>query len=304
MQVRKQLVPEKYRRVSAGVNTLRSITVHETGNTGKGADAGAHANLQARGNSRSASWHESVDDTEAVISYEPTARCWHSGKPVGNNTSYSIEICVNSDGDRVAAVRNAARRVRTLLDQFDLPLEAVVQHHRWTGKNCPTRLRAGADGIDWAEFLELVRDGVPDGPVAVPQPQPTPAPTEPTPTPVPSPTPAPSPMPSAYPVLVVDGDLGPVTVRALQTLLAREGRYAGAVDGSWGPMTSSAAQSWLAGLGFYRGRIDGSWGSMSRTALQQFLARKGLDVGPADGVQGPRTVRALQTYLNDQRRYL
>lgn len=302
MQVRKQLVPEKHRLVNSGTNPITSITVHETGNTGKGADAAAHAKLQERGNSRNASWHETVDDTEAVISYPATARCRHAGTAAGNNTSYSLEICVNSDGDFEQAVRNAARRVRALLEEHDLPLSAVVQHHRWSKKNCPTRLRAGGHGIDWSEFIELVRDGVPDGPIGVVRPDPVAVPQQPI--AVPRPTPSAPAAAELYAALVPDGDLGPITVRAFQTLMKRIGRYTGEVDGVWGPMTSTAAQSWLAGLGHYTGRVDGQWGPMSRKALQRFLASKGLDVGPDDGVQGPRTVRALQAYLNDQRRYV
>lgn len=43
-----------------GTNKKQYITVHQTGNTSKGANAQAHAKLQANGNSRSASWHYTV----------------------------------------------------------------------------------------------------------------------------------------------------------------------------------------------------------------------------------------------------
>jgi len=62
VQIKKQLVSESIiNRSSYGYgNPVNSITIHQTGNTNKGADAQAHANLQSKGNSRNASWHYTV----------------------------------------------------------------------------------------------------------------------------------------------------------------------------------------------------------------------------------------------------
>lgn len=168
--IRQHLVPAKHRKTFPGTNPVRYITVHETANTSKGANANAHARLQAGGNSRNASWHYQVDDTEIVQSYPDTARCFHSGKgrDEGNLESIAIEICVNSDGNFAQAVANAQALVRHLMTKYDVPLSNVVQHNFWSGKNCPTNLRVGGN---WAEFIQGL----------TPKPTPTtPEPTTPT----------------------------------------------------------------------------------------------------------------------------
>ena len=277
-----------------GANPRRYITVHQTGNTNRGANADMHARLQYNGNSRSASWHEQVDDKECVQSFAHTAKCWHGGdgrNGAGNNESIAIEICVNSDGDYTRAVRNGARRVAQLMKMYNIPISRVVQHNHWSGKACPAQIRAGKNGINWSGFIALVaqyRDGA-----------------EPAPAPTPAPTPAPAPSyewPGA--ALRVDGDRGAITVRAWQRFLAEIGHYSGRIDGQWGPLSIRAEQSWLKSLGFYTGYIDGDEGQMTIRALQRFLAAKGLYRGLIDGVRGSRTVTAEQTYLNDQRQYI
>jgi len=156
LTMRDHLVPAKHRLVSKGTNTRRYLTIHETANTGAGADAAAHARLQANGNSRKASWHWTVDDHEAVRSYEHTAICWHAGNSRGSAVSIAVEICVNSDGNRAQAIRNAAALVAKIRRDENIPAANVVQHNHWSGKNCPTGLRDGVP-MGWASFQALVR---------------------------------------------------------------------------------------------------------------------------------------------------
>ena len=285
----------------AGVNPRNYITVHQTGNTNRGANADMHARLQYNGNSRAASWHEQVDDKECVQSFAHTAKCWHGGDGrtgAGNNESIAIEICVNSDGDYTRAVRNGARRVAQLMKMYNIPISRVVQHNHWSGKACPAQIRAGKNGINWSAFLKIVQeelDGPKDG-ATVTQKKP----------PAPAPAPAPAPVPSIeWPgaALLVDGQRGPVTVRAWQRLLSGIGHYSGRIDGQWGPLSIRAEQSWLKKIGLYTGLIDGDEGQMTIRALQRFLAAKTLYTGLIDGVRGPMTVKAEQNYLNNQRRY-
>lgn len=151
IKIRQHLVPAKYRKTLPGTNSKRYITVHETANLSPGATANAHANLQARGNSRNASWHYQVDDVEIVQSYEDDARCLHAGdgaKGAGNRESIAIEICVNG-GLKPAAVANAISLIAHLMALHNIPAQNVVQHNHWSGKNCPTNLRR--DG--WAELV-------------------------------------------------------------------------------------------------------------------------------------------------------
>ena len=155
LTIREHPVPAANRKTSKGTNARRYITVHETANTGNGADAAAHARLQANGNSRKASWHWTVDDHEAVRSYEHTAICWHAGTGEGNAQSIGVEICVNADGNRTKALSNAAELVAAIAREERIPLANVVQHNRWSGKNCPTGVRAGQP-MGWAPFLAMV----------------------------------------------------------------------------------------------------------------------------------------------------
>ena len=193
MLFRTMLVPANRAKLVTytGVNPCKYITVHQTGNTNRGANADMHARLQYNGNSRSASWHEQVDDKECVQSFAHTAKCWHGGDGrtgAGNNESIAIEICVNSDGDYTRAVRNGARRVSQLMKMYNIPISRVVQHNHWSGKACPAQIRAGKNGINWSAFLKIVQeelDGPNDG-VTVTQkeplelaPKPTPAPSTP-----------------------------------------------------------------------------------------------------------------------------
>jgi len=140
------------------------ITIHETANTGKGANAEAHANLQYRGNSRDASWHFTVDDKEAYQSL-PTDECaLHAGDGVygtGNRNSIAIEICVNSDGDYKKAVKHAVELTKDLMDKYNIPISHIVQHHKWSGKDCPKFLRHNTKGIDWDDFIHMLEHGKP-----------------------------------------------------------------------------------------------------------------------------------------------
>ena len=148
-------------RTYGGTNPVKSVTVHQTGNTNAGANAQAHANIQSRLNPRQASWHYSVDDKEAIQSFEDTAQVWAAGdgRGPGNLTSIHVEICINSDGDYAKAVQNGAELTKHLLDKHGLSVGDVKQHNDWAPKNCPAQIRAGKNGITWAKFLDMVVGG-------------------------------------------------------------------------------------------------------------------------------------------------
>ncbi|WP_269050753.1 N-acetylmuramoyl-L-alanine amidase [Sporosarcina sp. G11-34] len=161
MEMKQQLVSSRKSTYGSG-NLCNYITIHETANYDKGTGAQTHANLQSNG--YSASWHYQVDDKEVVQSFPDTIRCWHAGdgKGRGNYESIGIEICVNSDSDFKKAVQNAAWLVRQLLATYPrITMDRVVQHNKWSGKNCPFNLRSGKKGIDWAGFKHLVEAGDP-----------------------------------------------------------------------------------------------------------------------------------------------
>ena len=139
----------------------RYITVHDTANPNRGADALAHARYLKgpEAAAKPVSWHFTVDDTRAVQHLPTNEVGWHAGDGPdgpGNRSSLGIEICENADGNRAQAEKNAAELIVQLLQRFGLGVEAVVQHHRWTGKDCPHLLRAEG----WDKFVAKVADGL------------------------------------------------------------------------------------------------------------------------------------------------
>ncbi len=159
------------------------VVVHETANKSRGANAAAHARLQAGGNVRNASWNWTVDETEAVQSFANDIRTWSAGR--GAEHLVAIEMCVNVDGDYAQTVQNTIELIQWLRTQG--VGTQLKNHHDITGKNCPTQLLAGADG-GWDAFVRRVNG--------------TPAPPRPTP-----------PQPSG---LKEDGFEGPGTLGAMQ----------------------------------------------------------------------------------------
>lgn len=160
VNIKRQIVPGSIAsRVTYGNgNKKRTVTVHQTGNTSRGAGAQAHANLQSNGNARNASWHYQVDDKEIIQSFEDDAQCFHAGDGRGNGNlhSVSVEICINSDADYRKSVENGAKLVKHLLDKHGLSINDVKQHYDWSRKNCPAQIRANKDGISWEDFLNMV----------------------------------------------------------------------------------------------------------------------------------------------------
>ena len=139
-------------------NSMDYITIHETGNTAKGADAVAHGKyLDSYAGARDlVSWHYTVDDHAIVQHLPDNETSYHAGDGAngpGNTTSIGIEICVNEGGDFAKAQANAASLVRLLMEEHGITLDYVVQHHHWAGKDCPKTIRATPGG--WEKFLAL-----------------------------------------------------------------------------------------------------------------------------------------------------
>ena len=148
-----------HKRTFGNGNPCNFITIHETANESTGANAQSHANLQSNLNPRQASWHYQVDDKGVIQSFPDNIRCWAGGdgKGPGNTQSIHIEICVNKDGDFNKAVMNAAELVKVLMARHKIPIANVVQHNRWSGKDCPRYLRNGKKGINWNNFIAMVK---------------------------------------------------------------------------------------------------------------------------------------------------
>jgi N-acetylmuramoyl-L-alanine amidase len=165
MNIQQQWIPVAHRHIRPRITMKPEyITIHETANTAKGADAQAHARLLARGNTRTASWHFTVDDKRIIQHIPENEVAWHAGdgrNGPGNRKSIGIEICVNADGDFVRAQENAIRLVRMLMNKYKIPVSRVVPHKHWSGKNCPANLLK-----QWPAFIARVRQGGSASPTA------------------------------------------------------------------------------------------------------------------------------------------
>ena len=135
-------------------NSCTSITVHETANKNKGADAKAHAKYIKTLNERT-SWHYTVDDKSIYQHLPDNEKSYHTSSAEANESSIAIELCVNSDGDFEKTKKNAAYLIGELMKKHGIPPENIYTHKDWTGKNCPATLLA--DGIDkfLLQFFEM-----------------------------------------------------------------------------------------------------------------------------------------------------
>ena len=188
MEIQKQLARDFSKTIKGTKNTKQYLTIHETANTSKGANAQAHANLQKHSGKYNASWHIQVDDTEAIQSFNYDICCWHAGdgggSTSGNRTAIAIELCVNSDGNFSLTRLNGARVAAQVLFDCGIPITRMVQHNKWSGKNCPTNLRKNNNKLwdifvqDTKDFLAMLQSEKPDKP-PVPKPPVTKPPVKP-----------------------------------------------------------------------------------------------------------------------------
>ena len=145
-------------------NPMKYVTIHDTGNTNAGAGALNHAKY-LKGDSAAngkISYHYTVDDTRVVQHLPDNETAYHAGdgpSGPGNATSIGVEICINSDGNLTAATDRAARLTAKLCKDHNIPIENVVQHNHWSGKNCPKLIRSGKP-YSWDVFISKVRDSL------------------------------------------------------------------------------------------------------------------------------------------------
>lgn len=141
VKIIKDFIPKSNRnRPGNGMKPIY-ITVHNTANTAKGANAASHAAFVKR-SSTAVSWHFTVDDKVIYQHLPLNENGWHAGdgRGTGNMTSIGIEICENSDGNFEKAVENVQWLIRQLMQDQGIPLANVVPHKRWSGKQCPRKL--------------------------------------------------------------------------------------------------------------------------------------------------------------------
>lgn len=124
------------------------ITVHNTANAARGADARMHA-IYLKGadaRQRQVSWHFTVDDKRCIKHLPTKEKAWHAGP--GNSKSIGIEICEHKGIDMDAAIDRASLLTAVLMFALDIPRERVVPHQFWTGKDCPHVVLRNQGGFD------------------------------------------------------------------------------------------------------------------------------------------------------------
>ena len=99
-------------------------------------------------------YHFMVDDNSVVQFIPLRYRTAHAGSTEGND-SIAIERLVNCNVYFPAAISNQAKLTATLMHMYNIPIDHVVPHKHWSGKECPSRLLAGMYG-GWDGFIAQV----------------------------------------------------------------------------------------------------------------------------------------------------
>lgn len=125
----------------------RYVTIHNTGNRGKGANAIAHNNLihnlagKPIRETSHVSWHVAIDEHYIYIHIPFNETAWHCGdgaKGNGNSKSIGLEICMHSDQKNYnQAEENAIALTVHLMKYYKLSVKDVRPHQDWSGKYCP-----------------------------------------------------------------------------------------------------------------------------------------------------------------------
>lgn len=142
------------------LSAIKFIVIHDTANTGKGADALAHYKyLQIA--TRYGSAHYYVDDKQIIQTIDDDTIAWSVGDKwakknrtradVTNYNSVSVELCINQGIDKVKAYDNLLWLTRYLMQKYHAE---VVRHFDATGKPCPKSWQAN----NWAQWLRFKKE--------------------------------------------------------------------------------------------------------------------------------------------------
>ncbi|MEX2244129.1 MAG: N-acetylmuramoyl-L-alanine amidase [Fimbriimonadaceae bacterium] len=134
------------------------VTIHNTANASKGANAAMHARYVKGSDAmqRKVSWHYTVDDKECYKHLPLSEQGYHAGTAQGNAKSVGIEICMNSDSDQAKANDRAALLAAYICSALHIPTDNIVPHKHWSGKNCPALLLKN-NGAGWKAFIKQAK---------------------------------------------------------------------------------------------------------------------------------------------------
>lgn len=156
---------------------IKYIVIHDTGMGERiHTAAGVNRYIHEQANSptgRVASWHYTIDDKEAYQHVPDDEIAWHAGDGStpygetyynktynyeaiggGNQNGIGIETCINDGGNYQLTLIRTAKLVAQLLIKHNLEIDAVKQHHDFSGKGCPNIIRR-TSGL-WEYFLKHV----------------------------------------------------------------------------------------------------------------------------------------------------
>lgn len=150
----------KYNFSSRNGEKIKYISIHDTGNKRRGADANAHFNF-FNGGDRQSSAHYFVDDKQILRIIKDEHKSWHCGDGKGkyeirNENSIGIEMCINSDGDFNKTYSNTLKLTKYLMKKYNIPLENVVRHYDASRKLCPNVFKEN-NWEKWNKFKEHLK---------------------------------------------------------------------------------------------------------------------------------------------------
>lgn len=148
----------KYNFSSRNGTSIKYIVIHDTGNTGVGANANSHYNYFNTGD-RQASAHYFVDDSQILRVVRDSNKSWHCGDGHGkygitNENSIGIEMCINSDGDFNKTYEKTIELTRYLMEQYKISIDNVVRHYDASRKMCPNIFSPN----NWSKWDKFKRD--------------------------------------------------------------------------------------------------------------------------------------------------
>jgi hypothetical protein len=262
---------------------VRVVVIHDMEAPEKTTTAENIAAYFAGAGAPEASAHDCIDNDSVVPCVRDDDEAWAA--PGANRDGIQLELAGYAkqtldewlDAYGRQLLDNAAQRTAQRCKTYGLPVRRLsvaqvkdgatkgICGHVDVTKAFPALGTGHTDpgsGFPWSYFLALVRQYVGDAPKP-PAPKPTP--------------------------LVVDGDLGTLTVRRLQAYLNAGGWATPklTVDGDLGPATWRAVQVWVG--------VTPADGTPEPGTVRELQTQVGA---ARDGVLGVSTVKALQTYLN------
>lgn len=154
-----------------------TTTWHDTGETGGNADGEWSWANGGRQGGVVGGYNAIIDDDQIIICQPFDEVVWHAGVDLGNRTSYGAEQC-REGVNRAKAIRNAAAFHGAICAARGWQVDtALIQHHAWYGKECPSYIRENglwSSAVKQAsEFAALSRAAMGGSPGPTPVPAPT-----------------------------------------------------------------------------------------------------------------------------------